>query len=222
MTPRKLGSPYNAVSVALVGSGQTPGSPGAVLALNLFNSAFDGPIMPVNPCCDAAEDVATHPDADSLPFDPSLAVIATLPATVPGLIAAFAERSTKAAVIITAGFGTRDGAGPAQWQPTLDAARPHTMRIVGPNCLRIMVPGIGLNASFAQRASRKGPLAIVQPASVSPIPRKGRTWVSRRLLSARGNIKSLSATARKHVRSALNHNRTPPPRRTERSVLEGS
>ena len=161
MTIRNLDSLFNAGSVALVGASKTPGSLGAVLAHNLFNSGFAGPIMPVNPRHEAVEGVLTYPDAEALPLVPDLAVIATPPATVPGLIAAFAERGTKAAVVITAGFGAHDRDGPALRQAMLDAARPHTMRIVGPNCLGVMVPGIGLNASFAHRASRKGPLAIV-------------------------------------------------------------
>jgi len=113
MTIRNLDSVFEAKSVALVGASKEPGSLGAVLAHNLFNFGFDGPIMPVNPRHAAVEGVLTYAD------------------------------------------------GPALRQAMLDAARPHTMRIVGPNCLGVMVPGIGLNASFAHRAPRKGQLAIV-------------------------------------------------------------
>jgi len=161
MTIRNLESVFEAKSVALVGASKEPGSLGAVLAHNLFNFGFDGPIMPVNPRHSAVEGVLTYPDAAALPMVPDLAVIATPPKTVPGLIAAFAERGTKAAVVITAGFGEHDADGPTLRQEILDAAKPHTMRIVGPNCLGVMVPGIGLNASFAHRAPRKGQLAIV-------------------------------------------------------------
>ena len=161
MSIRNLPYLFEAGSVALVGAGKEPGSLGAVLARNLFNGGFDGPVLPVNPRHAAIEGVLAYPDAAALPVAPDLAVIATPPRTVPGLIGAFAERGTKAAVVITAGLGSHDAGGPALRQAMLDAAKPHTMRIVGPNCLGVMVPGIGLNASFAHRAPRTGRLAIV-------------------------------------------------------------
>ena len=161
MSIRNLESLFEARSVALVGASKEPHSLGAVLAHNLFNSGFDGPIMPVNPRHAAIEGVLAYADAGALPLVPDLAVIATPPKSVPGLIADFAERGTRATVIITAGFGERNAEGPALRQAILDAAKPYTMRIVGPNCLGMMVPGIGLNASFAHRAPRKGRLAIV-------------------------------------------------------------
>lgn len=161
MTVRNLGSLFNPKSVALVGAGKVAGSLGAVLARNLFNSGFDGPIMPVNPHHEAVEGVLAYPDAASLPLIPELAVIATPPATVPDLVAAFAECGTRAAVVITAGFGAHNADGLALRRAMLDAARPHTMRIVGPNSLGVMVPGIGLNAGFAQCRAHKGALAIV-------------------------------------------------------------
>ena len=161
MSIRNLQYLFEAGSVALVGASKEPGSLGAVLARNLFNGGFDGPVLPVNPRHAAIEGVLAYPDAAALPVAPDLAVIATPPSTVPGLIGAFAERGTKAAVVITAGLGTHDAGGPALRQAMLDAAKPHTMRIVGPNCLGVLVPGIGLNASFAHRAPRTGRLAIV-------------------------------------------------------------
>jgi acetyltransferase len=135
---------------------------GSVLAHNLFNFGFDGPIMPVNPRHRAIEGVLTYPDAASLPEVPDLAVLATPPATVPPLIAEFGARGTKAAIVITAGFGeSGDAAGRSLLQDMLAAARPHTMRIVGPNCLGLMVPRVGLNASFAHRSALVGHLAFV-------------------------------------------------------------
>ena len=162
MTIRNLDYLFKPQSVALIGASKEPSTVGAVLAHNLFNSGFDGPIMPVNPKHKAIEGVLTYANAESLPMTPDLAVIATPPETVPGLVAAFGERGTKAAVVITAGFGEGgDRAGADLRQAMLDAARPHTMRIVGPNCLGIMVPGAGLNASFAHIQPIPGRLAFV-------------------------------------------------------------
>ena len=97
----------------------------------------------------------------SLPRIPDLAVIVTPPATVPGLIAELGARGTKAAVVITAGFGELGADGRALQQAALDAARPHLLRLVGPNCVGIMVPGIGLDASFSHLAPPPGDIAFV-------------------------------------------------------------
>jgi acetyltransferase len=159
---RNLDFLFKPKSVALIGASKTPSSVGAVLAHNLFNSGFDGPIMPVNPNHSAIEGVLTYPDIDALPLVPDLAVIATPPNTVPELVATLAERGTKAAVVITAGFGEGgDPAGRQLRQAMLDAARPHTMRIVGPNCLGIMVPRVGVNASFGHTEPTSGKLAFI-------------------------------------------------------------
>jgi acetyltransferase len=159
---RNLDGLFKPRSVALIGASKERSSVGAVLAHNLFNSGFDGPIMPVNPRHAAIEGVLTYPDAASLPVVPDLAVIATPPPTVPKLIGELASRGTKAAVVITAGFGEGgDEAGLAMRQAMLDAARPQTLRIVGPNCIGVMVPECGLNASFAHLQPKTGSLAFI-------------------------------------------------------------
>ena len=162
MTIRNLHFLFKPKSVALIGASKRPGSVGALVARNLFRSGFDGPIMPVNPNHRAIEGVLTYPDVASLPLVPDLAVIATPPETVPGIIADLAGRGTKAAVVITAGFGEGGAARGAELrQAMLDAGKQQLMRIVGPNCLGIMVPGIGLNASFARVDPLPGRLALV-------------------------------------------------------------
>jgi acetyltransferase len=162
MTIRNLQFLFKPQSVALIGASNRPGSIGALLARNLFRGGFDGPVMPVNPKHRAVERVLTYPDVASLPLVPDLAVIATPPETVPGIIADLAARGTKGAVVITAGFGEGGAARGAELrQAMLDAGRHQLMRIVGPNCLGIMVPGIGLNASFAAVEPLSGRLALV-------------------------------------------------------------
>jgi acetyltransferase len=162
MTIRNLQFLFKPKSVALIGASKQPGSVGALVARNLFRSGFDGPVMPVNPKYDAIERVLTYPDVKSLPLVPDLAVIATPPETVPGIVADLAERGTKGAVVITAGFGEGGQARGAELrQAMLDAGKHQLVRIVGPNCLGIMVPGIGLNASFARVDPLPGRLALV-------------------------------------------------------------
>ncbi|WP_435099507.1 bifunctional acetate--CoA ligase family protein/GNAT family N-acetyltransferase [Arhodomonas sp. AD133] len=162
MTIRNLGHLFSPTSVALIGASRTPQSVGAVVARNLFKSGFDGPIMPVNPKHRAVQGVLTYPDVASLPVTPDMAVVCTPPDTVPGLIRELAERGTKAAVVITAGFGEGgDEAGAERRRAMLEAARPSLMRVVGPNCLGVLVPRIGLNASFSHITPRSGRLAFV-------------------------------------------------------------
>ncbi|MGF1610560.1 MAG: GNAT family N-acetyltransferase [Kiloniellales bacterium] len=162
MTVRNLDSLFKPRSVALVGASKRAGSVGAVVARNLFHAGFEGPILPLNPTQAAIEGVLTYNSVAALPLAPDLAVIATPPDTVPGLIAELAERGTRGAVVITAGFGEGGSeAGEARRSAMLQAARPHLLRVVGPNCLGIMVPGVGLNASFSHVAPLPGDLAFL-------------------------------------------------------------
>ncbi len=162
MTIRNLDAIFKPRSIALIGASKQAGSVGAVVARNLFNAGFDGPVMPVNPRHDSVEGVLAYPDAASLPVTPDLAVVATPPQTVPGLVRELAARGTRGVVVITAGFGELGtDEGRALQQEILDAARPHLMRIVGPNCLGVLVPRMGLNASFAHLNPRRGEIAFV-------------------------------------------------------------
>ena len=162
MTIRNLDHLFRPRSVALLGASDRPSSVGAVLARNLRAGGFAGRVMLVNPRHAAVDGEPCHPDVGSLPETPDLAVVATPPDTVPGLVAALGARGTKAAVVVTAGFGEGAAArGQGLRQAMLDAARPHLLRIVGPNCLGVMVPGRGLNATFAHLGAQPGKLAFV-------------------------------------------------------------
>ena len=162
MTVRNLNFMFNPSSVALVGASQRPRSIGALLARNLARAGFKGDIFPVNPKYKTIEGLPAYPDLVSLPKTPDLVVIATPPDTVPGLVEACGRRGTRAAVVITAGFGEGGSEkGERLCAHMLDSARPHLLRIVGPNCLGIMVPGVGLNASFGHVQPLRGNIAFV-------------------------------------------------------------
>lgn len=162
MSIRNLDHLFKPRSVALIGASRKPGSVGAVLARNLLTSGFEGPVMPVNPKYRAIEGVLTYPDIASLPVTPDLAVVSTPPQSVPAIVGELGARGVKAAIVITAGLNAEaeDGGGTLR-RALLEAARPHMLRIAGPNCLGTMVPGIGLNASFAHLTPRHGRLAFV-------------------------------------------------------------
>lgn len=162
MTIRNLDALFKPRSIALIGGSRRTGSLGAVLARNLFKAGFDGPILPVHPRHQSLEGVLTYPSVAALPLAPDLAVIATPPETVPPLISELGARGTRAAVIITAGLGEdgEDGA-PGLRQQMLNASQPHLLRIVGPNCLGVLLPRLGINASFSHLAPPAGDLAFV-------------------------------------------------------------
>jgi acetyltransferase len=159
MTVRNLDALFQPAAIALIGASNRAGSVGAVLAKNLLESGFSGPLMPVNPHERAVRSTLAYDSVAHLPFPPDLAVIATPAPSVPGLIAELGARGCRAAVVISAGFEGAEGAGLRQ--AALDAARPHLLRIVGPNCLGVICPAGGVNASFAHLTPRAGGLALV-------------------------------------------------------------
>jgi acetyltransferase len=155
MSVRNLDSLFDPASVAVIGASGRPASVGATVWRNLTRGAFKGPVWAVNPRHAELDGHPCHASVAALPQAPELAVICTPAATVPGLIAELAARGTRAAVVLTAGMS------PAQKQAALDAARQHLLRLLGPNCLGLLVPHIGLNASFAHIDARPGELAFV-------------------------------------------------------------
>lgn len=162
MTVRNLDALFRPASVALIGASRTPKTIGAVLAANLTQASFGGEIFYINPRYKTIGENRSYPDIDSLPATPDLAVIATPPDTVPAMVRELGARGTRAAVIITAGYGEGGNDKGRLWKTAiLEAARPHLLRVVGPNCLGIMVPGHCLNASFGPTAPLTGNLAFV-------------------------------------------------------------
>lgn len=146
-------------SVALIGASPKRDSVGGVLTRNLLHR-FEGPVGLVNP---RHADIFGRPvvaNAGALDFVPDLAVIATPARSVPGIIAELGAIGCKAAVVISAGFGS-GAEGQALSQALRDAARPHLLRILGPNCVGLMLPGLSLNASFAHLDPLPGPIAFL-------------------------------------------------------------
>jgi len=159
MTTRNLDAVFTPRAVALVGASNEPGSLGAVLARNLLESGFDGPIMPINPHAGSIRSALAYRSVSDLPIVPDLAIIATPAPTIPGLISQLGQKGCRAAVVISAGFNGE--AGNALKHSMLAAARPYLLRVIGPNCLGVLSPVSGLNASFAHLTPRAGGVALV-------------------------------------------------------------
>lgn len=154
MTVRNLNYLCAPRSVALIGASTRPGSVGSTVRKNLLEGGFKGPITFVNPKYNEIEGRRCYPTVAGLPEPPDLAVLATPPDTIPGLIAELGAKGARAAIALAAGMGE-------QKKVMLAAAHPYCLRILGPNCIGLMVPNIGLNASFAHRAPLAGDLAFV-------------------------------------------------------------
>jgi acetyltransferase len=161
MSIRNFEKLFRPETVALIGASERAGAVGALLARNLRRAGFKGELLLVNPHLETLDGMPVYRDIASLPHAADLAIIATPPDTVPGLIAELGARGTRAAVVITAGFGELGEHGRALQEAALDAARPTLLRLVGPNCVGIMVPGIGLDASFSHLAPPPGETAFV-------------------------------------------------------------
>jgi acetyltransferase len=157
MTIRNLERAFGAASVALVGATPRPGSVGLTVLRNLTGGGFGGPVWPVNPRHGDVAGLRCYPSIAELPEAPDLAVIATPPATIPGLIGELGRKGTRAALVLTAGL-TRDN---GLRQAMLDAARPFTLRVIGPNSFGLFVPPIQLNASFAHLTPSSGQIAFL-------------------------------------------------------------
>lgn len=162
MSIRNLAKLFNPTSVAVIGASNRPQSVGATVMRNMLNGGFSGPIMPVNPKYSAILGVLAYRKITDLPVAPDLAVICTPAATVPCLVSAIGAMGTRAAVVISAGL--REGCdkiGENLTVQMLRAARPHMLRVVGPNCIGIQSSVSRVNASFAPTAVIDGDIAFI-------------------------------------------------------------
>ena len=147
-------------NVAVVGATETVGSVGRTIMSNLITNPFGGTVFPVNPKRPSVLGVKAYPSIKAIPDPVDLAVIVTPAPTVPGLIQECVDVGIRGAIIISAGFKETGPAGAALEQQIMDIAR-GKMRIVGPNCLGVMMPVYGLNATFAGGMARPGNVGFI-------------------------------------------------------------
>jgi acetyltransferase len=155
MSIRNLSHLLNPQSVALIGASSKVGSLGSIIWKNLTTAGFRGNIYPVNLKYKLLDRVRVYKSVSKLPEVVDLVIICTPPDTVVDLLSELGSAKVKAVIVITAGLSAD------QKLAMLNVARPHLLRILGPNCLGLMSPKIGLNASFSQTQPLIGDLAIV-------------------------------------------------------------
>jgi len=145
-------------SVALIGASPRQASVGRAILGNIHKAKFKGEFGLVNPHYAEVDGVSTVGSIGKLAFVPELVVITTPATAIPGLIDEAGARGSAGALIVTSGLG--QGAGSLA-EATERAALKHGMRLIGPNCLGIMMPGANLNASFAAHMPGPGNLALI-------------------------------------------------------------
>jgi len=163
MSVRNLKKLFRPQSVAIIGASNAPGTVGAIAMRNLLQGGFKGPIMPVNPKYQAIQGVLAYKDVNDLPLVPDLAVVCVPPAELSGVIDRLGARGCPAAVVVTTGLDLLPSADgqTSLTQDLMATAQRHDLRLLGPSSLGVMVPGIGLNASFAPHAALPGRIAFV-------------------------------------------------------------
>ncbi len=148
-------------SVAVFGASDRAESVGQVVFRNMLESGFNGLLYPVNSQHAEVQGKRAYPSISDIGEPVELAVIATPPQTVPEIIQSCGIHAVKAAVIITAGFGEAGREGAALEREMLETAHRYGIRLVGPNCLGIMRPSIGLNATFNNGGANSGNIAFI-------------------------------------------------------------
>jgi acetyltransferase len=148
-------------SIAVAGATERPGAIGAVVLANLRAAGFAGRLVAVNPKYPTVQGVRCVPSVAALGEPVDLLVVTTPAATVPGLIEDAGRLGIRAAVVISAGFGEAGAAGAALDRELRAAARRHGVRVLGPNCLGLMRPSLGVDATFALGGASPGALGLL-------------------------------------------------------------
>ena len=159
--PRVLDAIFSPKNVAVIGATEKEGSVGRTIVWNLISSPFGGAVFPVNPKHPSILGIKAYPSIGKVPDPVDLAVIVTPSPTVPGIINECVEAGVKGAIVISAGFKEIGIEGAKLEQQIMDHARRGRMRIIGPNCLGVMNPITGLNATFANAMARPGNVGFI-------------------------------------------------------------
>jgi acetyltransferase len=162
MAIKKLDSIFKPKRIALIGVSSNPDSVGGITLRNLVGGGYNGVVYPVNPKREAVFGIPCYPDVKSLPKVPDLAVIMTAAKTVPQLVRECGEAGIHGLIIMSAGFKEAGEEGKIlEEQVKAEKAKFPDMRIIGPNCLGILVPGQSMNVSFANGMPEKGHVAFI-------------------------------------------------------------
>ncbi len=156
-----MASFFAPASVALIGATDREGSVGCTVLRNLQNAGYKGQVFAVNPKRTEIFGLPCYPSIAAIPGPVELVIVVTPAATVPGLVAECVSAAVKSIVVISAGFKEKGAEGVALEQEIQAQLRKSDTRLIGPNCLGIMNPWLGLNATFAHDIARPGSVAFL-------------------------------------------------------------
>ncbi len=152
---------FSPESVAVIGATEASGSVGRTLLWNLISSPFGGTVYPVNPKRGQVLGIKAYPTVGALPEPVDLAVIITPAHTVPGVVGECVDAGVKGVVVISAGFKECGAAGVQMEKEIMAQLQRGRTRLIGPNCLGVMSPLTGLNATFARTGAQPGNVAFI-------------------------------------------------------------
>ena len=158
---RPLGAFFAPENIAVIGANERVGSVGRTLLWNLVRNPFGGTVFPVNPGRSQVLGIKAYPSIMAVPDRVDLAVIATPAPTVPDIIAECVNAEVQAAIIVSAGFKEIGAEGIELERRIKEQAQRGDLRIIGPNCLGVMNPLSGLNATFAGAMAQPGKIAFL-------------------------------------------------------------
>lgn len=148
-------------SVAVIGASDRENSVGNVIFKNILNSGYKGRLYPINPKHAQVQGVDCLKSIEEIGARVDMAVICTRPQSVPGIVEACGRSGVKNVIVIASGFSEAGHIGANIERKMLEIARSYSVRILGPNCLGLIRPELGLNATFAQVTAAPGNLALV-------------------------------------------------------------
>jgi acetyltransferase len=152
---------FSPKTVAVVGATENLNTVGRTVLWNLVTSPFGGTVYPVNPKRPSVLGVKAYKSISDIPEQVDLAVIVTPPPSIPGIIRECGENGVRGAVVISAGFKEIGPQGAELERQLLKEAQAGNVRVVGPNCLGVMSPLSGLNATFATTIARPGSVGFL-------------------------------------------------------------
>src|SRR5665213_1706078 len=152
---------FHPKNVAVIGATEKEGSVGRSMLVNLTKNAFSGKVFPINPVRETILGIKAYPNIATAPEPVDLAIIVTPAKTVPGLVEECVKAGVKAVIIISAGFKEVGPEGAELERQILEKAKSANMRLIGPNCLGLMNPVSGLNATFAADMALPGNVAFI-------------------------------------------------------------
>ncbi len=156
-----LTSLFEPKSVAVIGASDRENSVGNIIFKNILGSGYKGRLYAINPKHQTVQGQPAYKSIEEISAHVEMAVIATRPQTVPSLIEQCGRSGVRNVIVIASGFSEAGHIGAALERKVLEIARSYNVRILGPNCLGIIRPELGLNATFTKSTAAPGNLALV-------------------------------------------------------------